>query len=141
MSGVDIDDNLTVFINLMDNICDPLFARQFNTCNMSFEVKPNNSNKQPWFDQECVDLRRQFYNKLDNFRLNRNTENQNKLSQTGKNFKHIIQRKRFEYDKLKTEKLIVSRKSNVKEYWKMLKCAANIDTKSSIKSDTFSEYF
>ena len=78
---------------------------------------------------------------IDNFRLNRNAENQNKLSQARKNFKHIIRWKRFEYDKLKTEKLIVSRKSNVKEYWKMLKRAANIDTKSNIKSDTFSEYF
>ena len=29
MSGADIDNNLTGFMNLMDNICDPLFARQF----------------------------------------------------------------------------------------------------------------
>ena len=86
-------------------------------------------------------MRKQFYIELDNFRLNRNAENQNKLSQARKNFKHIIRRKRFEYDKLKTEKLIVSRKNNVKEYWKMLKRAAIIDTKSNIKSDTFSEYF
>ena len=98
-------------------------------------------------------MRKQFYIELYNFRLNRNAENQNKLSQARKNFKHIIRRKRFEYDKhiirrkrfeydkLKTEKLIASRKSNVKEYWKMLKRAANIDTKSNIKSDTFSEYF
>ena len=117
MSGADIDDNLTGFINLMDNICDPLFARQFNTYNTSFEVKQNNSNKQPWFDQECANLKKkQFYIELDNFRLNRNAENQHKLSQARKNFKHTIRRKRFEYDKLKTETLIVSRKSNVKEY-------------------------
>ena len=87
MSGADIDDNLTGFINLIDNICDPLFARQFNTCNTSFEVNPNNSNKQPWFDQECADLGKQFYIELDNFRLNRNAENQNKHSQGRTNFK------------------------------------------------------
>ena len=93
---------------------DQLVTIPFNTYNRSFEIKPNNSNKQPWFDQECADLRKQFYIELENFRLNRNAENQNKLLR--KNFKHIIRRKRFEYDKLKTEKLIVSRKSNVKEY-------------------------
>ena len=37
MSGADIDDNLTGFITLVDNICDPLFARQSNTCNTSFK--------------------------------------------------------------------------------------------------------
>ena len=56
-------------------------------------------------------------------------------------FKRIIRRKRFECDKLKTEKVIVSRKSNVKEHWKMIKRTTSIDTKSNIKSDTFSEYF
>ena len=64
-----------------------------------------------------------------------------KLSQARRNFKHMIRRKRWAYDKWKTEKLIVSRKSNVKEYWRMLKRAANIDSKSTISSETFSKYF
>ena len=53
----------------------------------------------------------------------------------------MTRRKRWAYDKWKTEKLIVSRNSNVKEYWRMLKGAANIDSKSTISSETFSKYF
>ena len=107
----------------------------------SIDSNSNPSNKQPWFDQDCAEARKQFYADLDQFRLDKTLQNQNKLSRARRNFKQIIRRKRWAYDKLKTEKLIVSRKSNVKEYWRMLKRAANVGTKSTISSDSFSKYF
>ena len=141
VSGEDIDHNLTGFVNLMSTVCDPLFAKTFNANKTNTNANSGNLKKQPWFDQDCDDLRKQFYTHLNNFRLDKTLQNQSKLSQARRNFKHMIRRKRWAYDKWKTEKLIVSRKSNVKEYSRMLKRAANIDSKSTISSETFSKYF
>ena len=141
ISGEDINRNLRDFTNLMDTVCDPLFTKKINVNKSSVDSNSSLSNKQPWFDQDCAEARKQFYADLDQFRLDKTLQNQNKLSQARRNFKQIIRRKRWAYDKLKTEKLIVSRKSNVKEYWRMLKRAANVGTKSTISSDSFSKYF
>lgn len=82
-----------------------------------------------------------FYFELNKYRLNKTIQNQSKLAEARKNFKMTIRRKRFVYDKSKTEKLILSRHKNVKEYWRMLKKAANIDNKNAISSKRFSGYF
>ena len=139
ISGEDKDRNLTGFVNLMGTVCDPLFAKTFNANKTNIDANSGNSKKQPWFDQDCDDLRKQFYTELNKFRLDKTLQNQSKLSQARRNFKHMIRRKRWAFDKWKTEKLIVSRKSNVKVYWRMLKRAANIDTESTISSETFSK--
>ena len=57
------------------------------------------------------------------------------------NFKRIIRRKRFEYDKSKTDELVVSQHKNVKEYWRMLKQMAHVENKSSVTSEKIAEYF
>ena len=56
-------------------------------------------------------------------------------------YKNEIRRKRYAYDKLKTEKLITSKRSNVKEYWRLLKKAANIGNGSTVSALRFGEYF
>ena len=43
--------------------------------------------------------------------------------------------------KAKTDQLIISKSQNAKEYWKLLKQAANLKTKCSIDAKRFSEYF
>ena len=58
-----------------------------------------------------------------------------------RNFKNEIRRKRYAFDKSKTEKLIVSKSTNVKEYWRLLKKAANIENNMSISSSRFADYF
>ena len=77
--------------------------------------------KQPWFDEECSAKRQIFYNELDNFHKNKSVGNQRKLTEARRNFKKEIRRKRYLFDKSKTEKLIASKSKNVKEYWRLLK--------------------
>ena len=62
-----------------------------------------------------------FYIELNNFRINKNACNQRKLSEAQRNFKNEIRRKRYAFDKSKTEKLIMSVTTNVKECWRLLK--------------------
>ncbi|MEW8548380.1 MAG: reverse transcriptase family protein, partial [Candidatus Thiodiazotropha sp.] len=140
-SGQDIDENISNFVNVMSEICDPLFAKTVRIGSENNKYTSFKENNQPWFDQECSNKREIFYLELNNFRINKNTQTQTRLVEARKNFKLTIRRKRFNYDKSKTEKLIVSQYSNVKEYWRLLKQTAKIETNSKISSQTFSEYF
>ena len=83
-----------------------------------------------------------FYNELDNFRKNKTACNQRKLTEARRNFKNEIRRKRsYLFDKSKTEKLLVSKSKNIKEYWRLLKKAAYVENKNTISASRFSEYF
>ena len=69
ISGEDKDRNLTGFVNLMGTVCDPRFAKTLNANKTNIDANSGNSKKQPWFDQDCDDLRKQFYTELNKFRL------------------------------------------------------------------------
>ena len=62
-----------------------------------------------------------FYKELDNFRKNKNAENQCKLSQASRDHKKEIRRKRYLFDKAKTEKLLAS-KNQLETFEKSSKC-------------------
>ena len=92
-SGQVINENIDRFSKVMSNICDPLFAKTVNPnkCNASIGY---DTNKQSWFDEVCKVKRQLFYTALENFRMNKNVQNQRKLSEARKNYKNEIRRKR-----------------------------------------------
>ena len=136
-----IEENLNTFTLLMENVCDPLFAKTVHsTCmddNSNFDQTP----KQPWFDEECRNFRKSFYESLNHYRAEKSSENKNRLVNTRKQYKTILRNKRYTYTKEKTQKLLVSKCKNVKQYWKLLKQSANLNKKCSIDAKRFSEYF
>ena len=101
-SEQDINENVDRFSKLMSNICDPFFAKAVKPNNYD-NITSNNTNKQPWFDEECTEKRQIFYKALGNFRANKNALNQRNLSEAQKIFKNVIRRKRYAFDKSKTE--------------------------------------
>lgn len=83
----DIDENILKFANLMSKVCDPLFAKNLGKCK---EVENSNITRrvsQPWFDDECQNLRNLFYTELNKFRHNNNYTNQTNLANARSNFK------------------------------------------------------
>ena len=100
-----------------------------------------NTSQRPWFDDECQESRKLFYFELNNYRRNKTTENQSSLIRARANYKRILRLKRFYFEKAKTSKLMVSKHKNAKEYWKLLKQAANLKNKNSVSVDQFTEYF
>ena len=135
-----IDENIAQFTDLMTEICDPLFSK-----NIKFHL-PNDSLQEnvkhySWFDDECHDLRSRFYIELNKYRRDKTAVNQSNLARARGNFKRTIRHKRYIFQKDKTLKLIVSKQENVKEYWKILKKAANLNTTNSIGAKKFAEYF
>ena len=137
----DIDENVSKFSKIIDGVCDPLFAKTFNvhvvSDNKNYTVSTNN----PWFDEECQTMRAIFYTKLNIFRESKTDENLTNLVSARSSFKTLIRRKRYLYDKSKTEKLISTKYENAKAYWRLLKQTANKNTKQSISSKKFAEYF
>ena len=103
--------------------------------------EPTDNFSRPWFDVECRQSRLLFYNELNKFRSNRSTQNQCDMITARSNFKTLIGQKRYIFYQSKTEKLLASRYQNAKQYWRLLKQASNVNTKQSVTSEQFAQYF
>ena len=57
------------------------------------------------------------------------------------NFKILIRKKRYIYDKSQIKKHISTKYDNAKAYWRLLKHVANQNVKHSISAKQFAEYF
>ena len=138
----DIDENINTFLNLMEKACDPLFAKILNVpTGVSTYLMLANKQPRPWFDEECQTLRERFYRALNNYRECKNNINERNIINARSNFKKIIRKKCYNYDKSKTEKLISTKCENAKAYWRLLKQAANKNMKHSISSKQFADLF
>ena len=129
------------FVKIMDDICHPLFSKNLpvtRTENFGSETKKSS---RPWFDDDCRQARSIFYKELNNYRRDRNSVNQGNLVKARSHFKRTIRQKRYIFEKEKTNKLIVVKHKNAKEYWKLLKQASNTSNKTSVSTKRFSEYF
>ncbi|KAL4233737.1 hypothetical protein ACF0H5_008417 [Mactra antiquata] len=132
-----IEHNLNGFYQLLEKACDPLFKRNTNTTCTKNTVTSN----QPWFDDECKDSRKSFYNNLNTFRTNNNDRNRKLMTNSRSSYKNIIRKKKFEFSKNQSYKLESLRNKNSKEYWKMLKNMGKPEPKCNITVTEFSKYF
>ena len=105
-TGQDVGENISEFINVMSEICDPLFAKTIRIGSNNNITSAFKANHPPWFDQECTNRRKIFYSELNNFRLNKNTQTQTRLVQA---------RKKNKYDKSKTKNLLCQNKVTLKK--------------------------
>ena len=136
----DIEQSIDKFANLMSKICDPLFPKYVGSPGNK-SIPEERTKKQPWFDDECLKFRNDFYTALNVFRSEKNLSNQKKLVDARANFKRVIRQKRYNYNREKTNNLISLKYKNAKQYWKLLKQAANLNDKHTISSEQFAEYF
>ena len=86
-------------------------------------------------------IARSFYRELNNYRECKNNISERNMINARSNFKNLIRKKRYIYDKSKTEKLISTKYDNAKANWRLLKQAANKNMKHSISSKQFADYF
>ena len=75
------------------------------------------------------------------FEVKKKLSNQIKLVDARANFKRVIHQNRYNYNRQKTNNLISRKYKNAKQYWKLLKQAANLNNKHTISSEQFAEYF
>lgn len=74
-------------------------------------------------------IARSLYRELNRYRENKSNITEKNMINARSNFKNLIRKKRYMYDKSKTEKLISTKYDNAKAYWRLLKQAANKNIK------------
>ena len=60
----------------------------------------------PWFDNECEDFRKLFYNQLNNYRRDKTEKNQSVLIRARASYEKLIRQKRFNFDRPKLINLL-----------------------------------
>ena len=110
-------------------------------------IKHSNSNNnksnlnQPWFDDNCKFKRKEFYENLNFYRIEKSEENRIHMSESRSRYKCAVRSAKFNLDKVKTAKLEKARFQNAKEYWKMLKSLKESHSEKNLSADIFAEYF
>ena len=95
------------------------------------------------FNEECEYKKLVFLDMLNKYRKDSIDTNRINMVKAKTDFKMTVRKFKSELEKAKTKRLIDAKCKNAKEYWKLLKDAANthIRTPKGLSINTFAEYF
>ena len=133
-----INENINGFYKIISEVCDPLFKKN---------IKPSNNKTahsnvdQNWFDDDCKQKRKEFYENLNFYRNDKSGENRLNMNKTRSKYKRTIRNAKYKDDKAKTAKLEKAQFQNAKEYWKMLKNLNESHSEKALSADIFADYF
>ena len=137
LSPDDIVRSLNCIVEGIELCAKPLFAKTLYHDKRECIFLDNHV---PWFDDDCRIKRCEFYRFLNIFRQDRTDANRVNMVSACSNFKKVLRRARYSYDRKQTSKLNEFRFQNAKAYWKLLKGAANIP-KQNLSLNNFVAYF
>ena len=109
----------------MTEECNVPFSNENNTHGLMMNVKKK---------------RIAFIYMLDKYRQSKSDENRAKMVTARSEYKSLISRCRYNIDGEKTDKFILSKNKNAKQYWNMLKKLARIKP-ANIALTSFEDYF
>ena len=137
-NGIDVEQRVSDFVCIIDSVAAPLFKKKVvsGNDNSSFTYK----NDAPWFNDVCHDKRFYFYEMLNKYRENKTNNNRINMIQARSDYKNVLRKARYEYDKQKTMRLENARFKNAKLYWNLLKESAGVKS-SNIPLSAFEQYF
>ena len=132
----EINESISSFSDLMDNICFPLFGKTSNP-------KPQNSSNinDFIFNNICSEKRKHFYSKLNDFRKNKTEINRHNMMRARTEYKNAVRKYNFEKDMQKIIKLLTAKYKNAKQYWKLLKESVTEPKCSNLSATDFANYF
>ena len=95
------------------------------------------------FNEECEYKKLVFLDMLNEYRKDSIDTNRFNMVKARTAFKMTVRKFKSELEKAKTKRLIDAKYKNAKEYWKLLKNAANTHTRThkGLSTNTFAEYF
>ena len=95
------------------------------------------------FNEECEYKKLVFLDMLNKYRKDSIETNRINMVKARTDFKMTVRKFKSELEKAKTKRLIDAKYKNAKEYWKLLKDAANTHTRTPkcLPTNTFAEYF
>ena len=141
--STDIDACLLEFLCIIDDVSSPFF-KKFHSKNMNEnkigESTASSENKNPWYNEECKENKNIFLFMLNKYRSSKTDENRKNMVKARSNYKSILRKSRFSYDKERTKKIVDAKFKNAKMYWNMLKELAYVKP-ANIPMSSFEQYF
>ena len=113
-SNDDIECCISKFIGVLDEVSTPLFRKKI--FNHIYDDNNNSSkeNDQPWYTKECSEKQFYFYKMLKKFREVKSDENRVNMVKARSEYKSVLRKSRFEFDKKKTERFVNAKFKNAK---------------------------
>ena len=114
-----IDESVSIFVSTIEDCASPLFLRQLGAGSPQVSDAEGNfrKNNAPWFTEDCVSRRYDFYKCLNLFRGDNSDENRQNMVHASSKYKTCLRNARLLYDKSETDKLNKLRYKNAHDYW------------------------
>ena len=104
--------------------------------------QPRKSENKPWFNEECSEKRKEFYQAKNNYKTKVCTANKEIMNQKSKIYRQSMKAAYKEYHNDLQKTLRNLKSSDPKEYWKIINSAAGSNTKiGNITIDSFMDHF
>ena len=116
-----------------------MFKKSFNLTNDSertYEIRQ----EAPWYGERCAEKKFYFMRMLDKYRLSKSDANRCSLVKAGSEYKAILRKCRYEYDREKTSRFVNAKYKDARLYWNLLKETAGIKS-TSVPLSSFEQYF
>ena len=125
------------FTSLVENVANAFFKISKEDHNLQ-NLRSNFAYNEEYEYKKIV-----FLNLLNKYRAEKSDTNRMNMVRARSDFKTEVRKFKLEQDKAKTKRLVDAKYKNVKEHWKLLKNAANLNTgvAKNISSNKFAEYF
>ena len=132
-----INSCLDEFVSIFNHVCAPIFkkTKQGPPCN-DFSFKKEN----PWYTEECNEKKHYFLYLLNKYRESKTDEKRVNMVKARSDYKMLLKKCRYEYDREKTNKFVSAKNKNAKLYWNMLKELSHVKP-ANIPLSRFEEYF
>ena len=112
----EIDQCLSDFVNIIEHAASPIFKDSNKHKDAKQLFTNNNISENPWFDERCGEKKHYFLRMLDKYRESKNEINRIGLVKARSEYKCLIRKCRFEYDKQKTSRFINAKYKNARLY-------------------------
>ena len=138
---VEANAYLSEFSSILENVASPLFKATSNKTNTnSTERCVDEKKSNPWYNEQCIEKKHYFLRKLDKYRETKDDESRIGMVKARSEYKTILRKCRYEYDKNKTSRFINAKYKNAKMYWNLLKESAGVRT-TNVPLSSFEQYF
>lgn len=137
----DVNACVSDFTSIIEEASAPHFKKISQSTKNAFRNEVfSNTKENPWYDEECYEKKYYFLHKLDTYRTLKSDENRISMVKARSDYKALLRKRRFNFDKEKTNKFLSAKNKNAKLYWNMLKELSHVKP-ANIALSAFEEYF
>ena len=135
----EIDSTVDSFTTLVESVSSSFYKET----KITSKENERSGNTNFIFNEECEYKKLVSLDMLNKYRKDSIDTNRINMVKAGIDFKMTVRKFKSELEKAKTKRLIDDKYKNAKEYWKLLKDAANTHTRipKGLSTNTFAEYF